>query len=227
MWIENIIERLDVLTGGNGWLCGVAILDGFLLPGVAVIACFCKSEALYAALSAVLMAGIEMVAFVSDSTWQAAAFIRAIAWLVVGVVGLLVVGIVALLRRFARRKARLILNENKGGGRLPERDNSYVRARLYTALRGEEKDGISITRKSVPYENRGMVRLGYARRLLAGVQDAPLSPAERLEVEILARSFAEYALCERWDCEQLRSVNELFARLLKLSAKYGVEEGQG
>ena len=106
---------------------------------------------------------------------------------------------------------------------MPERDNTYVRARLHTALRVEEDGAVSNVRKSVPYENRGAVRLGYARRLLAGVQDAPLTPAERLETDTLARAFAEYSVCEKWDTEQLRAVNELFARLLKLAAKYSVE----
>ena len=227
MWIANIIKRLGFATDGNGALCCAAIVGGILLLIVAVIACCCKSNGLYVAFSATLVGGIEMVAFAIESAWQEAVFFRAIAWISVGVVGLIVIGIIALLRRFARRKNRLIVNGNKDGGLLPEKDNSYVRARLHTALRAEETDAFSIVRKSVPYENRGMVRLGYAWRLLAGVQDAPLSPAERLEVDALARSFAEYAVCERWDNEQLRAVNELFARLLKLSAKYGVDEVKG
>ena len=224
MWIANIIERLDLATGGNGLLCAGGILGGFLLLIIAVIACLCKSRGVYMAFSAMLIGGIEMVAFATDSAWQVAVFFRAIAWFAVGVVGVLVIGIIAFLRRLAYRKNRLIVNGNKGDGLLPERDNSYVRARLHTALRADNDGAISNVRKSVPYENRGAVRLGYARRLLAGVQDAPLSPAERLEVDTLSRSFAEYAVCERWDNEQLRAVNELFARLLKLSAKYCVDE---
>ena len=230
MWFCNVIESLDLATGGNGLLCGAVILGGIFLLIIAVVACLYKSKGVYMVFSAVLIGGMEMVAFATDSAWQAVVFFRAIAWLAVGVVGAFVIGIIAFLRRRAYRKSRLIVNGNKGDGLLPERDNSYVRARLHTALRAEttqEKGVLSSQRKSVPYENRGAVRLGYARRLLAGVQDAPLSPAERLEVDTLSRSFAEYAVCERWDNEQLRAVNELFARLLKLSAKYGVDEING
>lgn len=222
MWFSNMLDWLDNATRGNGILSAAAIVGGVLLLIALLVACLCQKQAIYAGIALLLVGGLEWVIFVTDTQARTAAFFRAIAWLTVGALWLLTAGIIALARRLARRKKRLILNAKSSLGLLPEKDNTYVRARLHTALRADEEQGSNV-RKSVPYENRGAVRLGYARRLLAGVQDAPLSPAERLETETLAQSFTEYALCESWNAEQLRAVNELFARLLKLAAKYSVE----
>ncbi len=222
MWFSNAVGWLDNATGGNGILLVAAIIGGVLLLVALLVSCLCQKQAIYAGIALLLVGGLEWVIFATDTQVRTAAFFRALAWLTVGALWLLTEGIIAFARRLARRKKRLILNGKSSSGLLPERNNSYVRARLHTALRAEEERGSNV-RKNVPYENRGTVRLGYARRLLAGVQDAPLSPAERLETDALARSFAEYALCESWSTEQLRAVNELFARLLKLAAKYSVE----
>ena len=223
MWFSNMLERLDAWTDGNGILFAAAIIGGVLLLVAVLAAYLCKNGGVYAGCAAAIIGGLEWVIFATETAVRAAAFFRAVAWLAVGALGLLTLSILALARRLARRNRGLITAATKRGDLLPERDNTYVRARLHTALRVEEDGAVSNVRKSVPYENRGAVRLGYARRLLAGVQDAPLTPAERLETDTLARAFAEYSVCEKWDTEQLRAVNELFARLLKLAAKYSVE----
>lgn len=223
MWYEKALERLDGASGGNGILLSAAIIGGVLLLVAVTVACLCKNGGVYAACAAVLVGGLEWVIFVTETAARAATFFRAIAWLAVGAAGLLTVAVIALARRRARRKRWLSATAKGSTDLLPEKDNSYVRARLQTALCADGKGGALQERKSVPYENRGAVRLGYARRLLAGVQDAPLTQAERLETETLARELADYAVCEKWDSEQVRAVNDLFARLLKLGAKYSVE----
>lgn len=221
MWFSNVVDWLDNATKGNGILLAAAILGGVLLLVAVLVSCLCKKQAVYTGVGLLLVGGLEWVIFAADTQARAAAFFRAVAWLTVGALWLLTAAIVALAERLARRKRRLILNAKNNSDLLPEKGNSYVRARLHTALHAEKET--EPVRKAVPYENRGSVRLGHARRLLAGVQDAPLSQAERLETERMARSFTEYALCESWSAEQLRAVNELFARLLKLAAKYSVE----
>ncbi len=222
MWFLKLVDVLDKLSYGNGFLCVAGIFGVALLSVAVTIACLCKNSGVYAGIALLIVGGMEGVAFAVDTPIRAATFFRAVSWGTVGVFGLFTTLIIALIRRGERRKRALYLSAKKTEC-LPERDNTYVRARLHTVLRAEEAGASSHERKSVPYENRGTVRLGYARRLLAGVQDAPLSPAERLETETLARSFEEYALCEKWSAEQLRAVNALFARLLKLAAKYAVE----
>lgn len=99
---------------------------------------------------------------------------------------------------------------------LPERENSYVRARLHTALR---TDGLQNTQEA---REEFTVCLGYARELLAKVKGAPLSQAERLELEELEKLFALYFCKPKWTAYELRTVNDGCSRLLKLSAKYAV-----
>lgn len=222
MYFYKAIDFLDSLSGGNGLLCAAGILGFVLLSVAAVVACLCKNGGLYVGGALLAVGGMEGAIFAVDAATRTAAFFRAVALAVAGLVGVFVALIIALVRYRARRKKQLYLSA-KNADCLPEKDNTYVRARLHTVLRTENDGALADERKSVPYENRGSVRLGYARRLLAKVQDAPLSPAERLETETLAQSFARYAVCDQWDAEQLRDVNGLFARLMKLAAKYSVE----
>ncbi len=114
-------------------------------------------------------------------------------------------------RKRLRRQQRM---EEKRALRytLPDRENSYVRARLHTALQPQTTDG------EEPIE----LRLGYVRKMLAKVKEAALSPVERLDVEELSSLIALYVGKEKWSTEDRKAVNEVFARLLKLSAKYKI-----
>lgn len=98
---------------------------------------------------------------------------------------------------------------------LPDRENSYVRARLSTALRS---DGAEEEEKA-DYA----VCLSYARELLAKLKAAPLTQAERLETEGLEGVFSLYFHKPKWSANDLRAVNGACSRLIKLSAKYTKE----
>lgn len=95
---------------------------------------------------------------------------------------------------------------------LPDRDNSFVRSRLQTALSASQTDE----------EKKGTFHLDYARSLLVKVKEAPLSVAERLEADEIGRILGLYIKKDGWTASDLRTANEIFARLLKLSAKYAV-----
>lgn len=95
---------------------------------------------------------------------------------------------------------------------LPDKENSYVRARLSTALRC---DGAAEEEREEYF-----VCLSYARELLAKLKGAPLSQAERLELEGLEGVFAVYFHKPKWSANDLLTVNGACARLIKLSAKY-------
>lgn len=217
----RILDWLDGRTDGNGTVVLAATIAAIFLLVAVTVACFSKKSSVFVGVALLVVGGLEYAFFALDTVVRTAAFFRAALWLAVGVSFVIVKTVIALLRWIESRKRRLILSK-KGDGRLPDSGNSFVRARLHTALSAGEDE--MRERKSVPYENRGSVRLGYARRLLAGIQDAPLSPAERLETESLQKSFGQYASSEKWSGEDLRAVNELFARLLKLAAKYSVDE---
>lgn len=99
---------------------------------------------------------------------------------------------------------------------LPERDNTYIRARLNGALRCESvenDEGVKNGRKT---------EFSYAKRLLAKLRAADLSATDRLQTDDLGGLLALYDKRERLSSSDLQAVNDCFALLLKLAAKYDV-----
>ena len=118
-------------------------------------------------------------------------------------------------KRMQARRARRAEITRRLQYSLPDRENSYVRARLNTVLQVPQHD----------YKKLGdgePVRLAYAKKLLARVREEELSAAERLQTEDIGKTFALYLQKPRWNNEDLRVVNDTFSALLKLSAKYAV-----
>ncbi len=114
------------------------------------------------------------------------------------------------LRAQAARKIRYAL---------PEKYNSYVRDRLHTALqtREEEEDFFSP-------EEIG-VRLGYAKWTAGKLKESALSLVERAEVDEMLKLLSAFAAKAAWSKSEMRAVNDIFARLLKLSAKHEIAIG--
>ena len=95
---------------------------------------------------------------------------------------------------------------------LPDRENSYVRGRIENALQVEEKGGDGIWK----------TEFAYARSLLAKLKGAEVSAVDKLQIDELAKLLAVYGKRERLSTADLPLINEAFAMILKLSAKYGV-----
>lgn len=134
-------------------------------------------------------------------------------------VGIIGGGIAILTLLFAgfvyarkRTKKRAKLEERQVEFTLPERGNTYVRARLHTALQTENSDG----------EEVRAVELAYARELLCRLKNAPLATAERLEIDEMGQALAVYGEKKTWSAYDLRAVNDCLGRLLRLSAKYTI-----
>ena len=97
---------------------------------------------------------------------------------------------------------------------LPSQENPCFARRLRASVGeewGEEKDWKG---EKLP--------LSPIREMLVKIKASPWSPAELLEVNDMDKSLALYALKSAWNVEEYSAVNEMFARLLKLSAKYAV-----
>ncbi len=133
-----------------------------------------------------------------------------------GGAGLLLVAFVDGARR--KRKERRLKKEEqlrRVQFALPDKENAFVRTRLHTAL---QVPSVLEERQALP----SIVRFSYAKKLLAKVLESPLSPAERLQAEDIGKIFALYLKKEAIGEVDLRGINETFAALLKLSAKYEV-----
>ena len=66
------------------------------------------------------------------------------------------------------------------------------------------------------------VSFSHARALLASLREAPLSTAERLESDEIAKMLALYLQKKDFTAQDAHTLNEAFARILKLYAKYAV-----
>lgn len=98
---------------------------------------------------------------------------------------------------------------------LPDRENTYIRARLNGALHCEREE-------SKVEKSAWKTEFSYARDLLARLRAAELSATDRLQTEDLSRLLALYGKREKLDSEDLPLLNDCFAALLKLAAKYAV-----
>jgi hypothetical protein len=127
--------------------------------------------------------------------------------------GWLLLFVLVIRQRKRRKKEGCALVSRRMQYTLPQRENGYIRTRLQNGLKVENMDeGARQVR----------VRLGYARILLGKVNTAPLTVAERLQTEKIAKTLALYRDKNEWTAWEVRGVNDTCATLLKLAAKYAV-----
>lgn len=185
----------------------------------AILAVACKNMGVYLALCTASFCGLCLVLMSQEKSLRAGgvcALLLGIWASVCYVMATLLLFISAKRKAKKAERARILRQLQYT---LPDKDNSYVRARLNTALRTptDYVDGVEKER-----ENSPVLRLEYVRKLLTAVRNAPLSHAERVEAEEMTRLFSAYIAKSKWTPEDVRVINDLFSRLLKLSAKYAV-----
>ncbi len=179
-----------------------------------------KSAGLYAALSLAFVC--VQVLFFLILKWDSAPLYFALAaeGVLFGVLYGLLFAYLTLKSKRAERKAKREEEKRRLQFVLPDKENAYLRDRLHTALKaaetGSEKKEFSADKKSVG------VRLSYARKMVAKLKEAPLSPIERLDIEEMARTVVLLERKGRWSGTEIKMINEIFTCLLKLSAKYEV-----
>lgn len=116
---------------------------------------------------------------------------------------------------FFKRRKRKFVPERQVEFMLPDKENTYVRSRLATVLNTEQQ---SETEK----EEELPLTFAHAKTLLHKLWFAPLSQAERLEMQELENYLEKYGARKRFNAKDVCILNDVFARLLKLSAKHGV-----
>lgn len=130
-----------------------------------------------------------------------------------GVAYLLCTVTVAIVRGKEKKRLALARKRKQEEYLLPNRGNSYLRARLNTVLRTGDIDD------SLPQEP---LRLAHAKQLLSQVKAKELSTAERLQIQDMEKLFSVYLQKESLRAEEIRLLSDSFAALLKLAAKYAV-----
>ena len=201
---------------------GVKIFVCFVLLMAAATLCFfCRDRGFFVAFAIMIIGGellmllqenIDLITALSCVVWMC--FLSAFVYV------LLTCALIiraAIVRRKKRRDAML----RKVQYALPEQENTYIRARLHTVLKGDgilDKTGNLIKEKGVQ-EN---FRAEYVKKLLAKLQKAPLTKAERWELHEVTLLFSAYLKKSDWTAQDIRALNDIFSYLLKLSAKYTV-----
>lgn len=189
------------------------LVIGGLLFIAAIISLIMRSPSVYAALSAILggvLFGGLLYEKVQLITVCAAVSVFAI---FCGTTYLLFFCLLALQRMRAERKRRRAEIARRLQYTLPDRENTYVRTRLNTALTAcQDEETVQAL----------SVKLGYARELLGKVQASPLSVGERLQTEEMGKLLTLYKGKDSWTVKEMNGLNEICAFLLKLSAKYSV-----
>ncbi len=209
MWIENALlngERPLIFIAGG--------VLSFLLVSF-FIGLWTKSGGLFSALAWVGIGCGCMVAQSFDCSLKGA---RTLLFSSATVAGGFYFFLLASLRLGARRTARKRRREErrrKVEYTLPEKYNSFVRERLHTALQAKEEEEI------FPVEEMG-VRLGYAKRTAGKLKESPLTLVERAEVDEMWKLLVGFSGKSGWSRAEMREVNDIFSRLLKLSAKHEI-----
>ena len=212
MWIWSFAVEL---FEGDKYLAGVALALVVLTVQLAAVGVCAKSAGLYAALCLALTGGGSVFLLTRGVAWKGFFLMLAIVCGLMGSGYAIVYVSVEIRERIAERKARREEKKRRVQFTLPDRENQYLRDRLQTALRTEREEAVLETRGSV-------ARMGYARKLLAQVKESPLTPVERIDVEEFAKLLAAYDRKGKWSASDVKTVSEIFSRLLKLAAKYEI-----
>lgn len=209
------------------WMIVLAFFEGDKLPSavailalfltvLSVAAGFCmKSAGLYAALSLLIVSvGGAFYLFWGIEGSRLAFWLAAEGALLGAGYALLYIK-EAVAKKITERREKRVERKRQLQFILPDRENGYLRDRLHVALNAEKGEVFSEKWKIG-------AKLGYARKMLAKIKEAPLSPLERIDVEEMARLVALYERKGRWSSSDVKAVGEVFSRLLKLSAKYDI-----
>ena len=100
---------------------------------------------------------------------------------------------------------------------LPDKENTFIRERLNGTLSPEPTNA-----KGAVLLKDMDLKLDYTRKTITKLKASQLTPADRLEVNRISKTVTFFALKNALSPSETRSLNDCFARLLKLCAKYAV-----
>ncbi len=214
----------------NGWILPTICVSFFLLAAVAVIGFFCRDRGFFMAFAVMVAGGAAMLLMASGMDILTLFFVGILlAFLTAFVYVLLTCALIvrAVVLRRKKRRAEIL---RKVQYTLPDKENSYIRSRLNNALQGENLQSKSkalnalehVVQERKEEGVKGAFHADYAKKLLEKLQEAPLTKAERMEMQEISRLFSAYIKKSRWTVEDVRVLNDMFSYLLKISAKYAI-----
>ncbi len=212
MFVESIIVFFD----GEERLAyfGAVIFGLFALS--LVVGYLCKSAGVYAALACFWLGGgsviVRLSGFSSGGAQNWFCFLLCLA----GAFYLLLYALLRLRKKREEKKRAREKMLRRIEYALPDGENTFIRDRLHTALQVKGQEG----EEEVFYREQIGLRLGYASEAAERVKEGALSVIERAEVDEMCKALAVYARKDGLTEGEIKALNEIFARLLKLCAKY-------
>ncbi len=215
---QAFIYVFQVLFQGNVTLCAVVFSTALFLILCTAISILLHSVRVSGALNCLALIGGYLTAFfcrlplrVFNPYFAVLIAFACLSYLFV----LVCTNVRAILKK---RKIQRQKTERKLQFTLPDKENAFVRARLNTVLSvADETDD-----EWQGEEEKEHFTLSHARQLLIKLKEKKLSLADGLEVEEIAQMLKLYLKKETLTIGDIRAVNDTFACLLKLSAKYAV-----
>lgn len=218
MWV---FEWLADLMKNNPMTVFVLCVSVLLYFGAAMIGFCCRDRGFYTAFAAMITCGAFVVFAAAEKSIE---FLLVVAvgfsFIGAGFYALMTCGLIWRAHILRRRKRRAEILR-KVQYTLPEKDNTYIRERLNTALHTNVPAG-KTENASQEIGSKENLQTSYARKLLEKLQEAPLTKAERLEMQEVSRLFSAYLRKSCWTVEDVRLINDMFSYLLKISAKYAL-----
>lgn len=184
----------------------------FLLGGAMLAGYSMRNAGVYAGAGATVVGGMALFVLLGGRDWKQARTAFATLAILGGISYIGLICTLELRKRLQKRRELRELSVKKTEYALPDKENTLVRERLNTVLKTVTEEESAET----------YFRFVHAQKLLAKVREKPLTNAERLETEEMDALFHAFSKKEKWNFEDIRIVNEAFARVLKLSAKYAV-----
>ncbi len=210
MWILEWLVAFTVRNTALITACGVVFI-GLLLAAIAVVKT--GKSSVYLGAAALLSGAWSLFAIVYNIQWKIATCCAAILWILGGITYLFAFCGLIARGKALDRKARQAEIKRRLQYVLPDRENTFVQARMNSVLRACDGENFSVAERA---------DVGYARKMLSAVLEMPLSAGERLQAEDVGKMLSLYMQKERWSVSDLRAINDAFSVLLKLCAKYSV-----
>ena len=171
-----------------------------------------KSTGVYSAFVLLVYGGACIAVLTQTLTGKSALYLTAGFTVVSGALYLTLWLILTIKESITRRRAQRKEIERKLKFTLPERENSFVQARLNTALHPDAEKLQEQESQALP--------LSHAWDLLTKLREKQLTTADRLASAELAALLSLYKEKETWTNRESQAVNDALAGVLKLSAKY-------
>lgn len=221
MWFWERCRELCALVFEEAFCGNYALLTVFCIACLALfagaVAGYCaKQTGVYAALAALAGAVACVAAATQTITFKAAAILAGSYVALGGLTYLVLWLIIALRARLKKRRESRAEIERKLKFTLPEKENTFVRARLHTALKTDE----SVAENAETEKETQALPLSHAWKLLARLREKRLSAADGLTARELAALLTAYKDKQTLSKGDVLALNDALAGILKLAAKY-------